>query len=113
MKKYNNHVSVEVRYVNIDRTVNRLQWSDDDVAVSDHFHTQGFNAYIEGNILVLSKPYPWGSECRLEWVIIPGYDGLTYHTGDTSDRYGRAMEIAERIALMHTMQIVRRVNTGR
>ena len=113
MKKYNNHVSVEVRYVSIDRTANRLQWSDDDVAIGDYFHTQGFKAHIEGNILVISKPYAWGGECRLEWVIVPDYEGLTYHIGDTSDRYGRAMEIAEHIALTHTIQIVRRVNTGR
>lgn len=112
MKKYNNRTSLEVSYVLISRTAERLEWSNDDVAISDYFHSQGYKAHIEGNILVISKPYPWGGECRLEYVIIPNYDGLTYHINDTSTRYGRAMQAAENFAMTHTVRIVRRVNAG-
>lgn len=113
MKQYNIHTSLEVRYVLISRNSDRLEWSNDDIAISDYFHTNGYRAHIEGNILVISKPYPWGGECRLEYVIIPDYDGLTYKPHASNERYGRAMRIAEGFAMTHTVRIVRRVNAGR
>ena len=112
MKKYNNRTSLEVRYVLISRSAERLEWSNDDIAISDYFHSQGYKAHIEGNILVIAKPYPWGGECRLEYVIIPDFDGLTYRINDTTARYGRAMRAAENFAMAHTVRIVRRVNAG-
>lgn len=112
MKKYNNRTSLEVRYVLVDRHAERLVWSDDDLAISDYFHDNGYKAHIEGNILVISKVYPWGGTSKLEYVIIPEFS-ITPHTWDSTSRYGRAMQIAENFAMAHTMQIIRRINAGR
>jgi hypothetical protein len=111
MKKYNNRTSLEVSYVLISRSSERLEWSSDDVAIGDYFHSQGYKAHVEGNILVIAKTYPWG-ECRLEYVIVPNFDGLTYHSSNATAKYGRAMRAAENFAMAHTVRIVRRVNAG-
>ena len=113
MKKFHNHTSLSVQYVLISRTAERLEWTNDDIAISDYFHANGYKAHIEGNILVISKPYPWGCECRLEYVVIPEFDGLTYRFNDTTSRYSRAMQIAENFAIAHTLRIIRKINAGK
>ena len=113
MKKFHNHTSLSVQYVLISRTAERLEWTNDDIIIGNYFYTNGYKAHVEGNVLVISKPCPWGGEYRLEYVVIPEFDGLTYHSNDITSRYGRAMQIAENFAIAHTLRIIRKINTGK
>lgn len=84
--------------------------TNDDIYATGWMHEQGYKASIEGNTLVISKDWGWGCKTTDRYVIIPD---IQYHDYREGRNYTAIMKTAKRLAMMHTLAVVRKINSGR
>lgn len=113
MKKTNKSctLSINVNYAFIDTDSDStmpLSLVDDDIHATQWYHEQGYKARIEGNTLVISKDYGWG-KVDSRYVIIPNVE---YHGYREGRNYTAIIAAAKRFAMVHTLTIVHKINSG-
>lgn len=112
MKKFNKSftLSLSVDYILVDTdSSSTLDFADDDIHAIDWYHEQGYKASIEGNTLVITKEYNWG-KVSSRYVIIPN---VQYHDYRANRNYVAGMNAAKRFAMVHTLSILNKINSGR
>lgn len=110
-KSYTLTLSVEYMPIHTDgNTLDTIALTDDDIYATDWLHQQGYKASIEGNTLVISKDWGWGSKSVSRYVIIPD---IQYHDYREKRNYIAIIDTAKRLAMAHTLAIVRKINSGR
>lgn len=112
MKKTNKSgtLSLSVSYVYVyTDTPNDIAFADEDIHAIDWYHGQGYKASIEGNTLVITKDYGWG-KVSSRYVIVPD---IHYHSYRENRNYKACIESAKRFAMIHTLSILNRINSGR
>ena len=105
-------LSLRVEYVLITTSGDPTQAIDlasDDIGATQWFHEHGYKAHIEGNVLVIGKDFGW-TKVESRYVIIPDID---YHNYKENRNYTAIIAAAKRFAMIHTIAIVHKINSGR
>lgn len=103
-------LSLSVNYVLVDTNgSNAIDLANDDIYATDWYHEQGYKASIEGNTLVITKDYGWG-KVSSRYVIIPD---VHYHDYRENRNYTAGINAAKRFAMIHTLSILNKINSGR
>lgn len=92
-----------------DKSADPLFFADDDIYATEWMHQQGYKARIEGNTLVLCKDYGWG-KVESRYLILPRVD---FHDYRENRNYSAINAVCKRLAMAHTIAIIRKVNGGR
>lgn len=110
-RDYTVSLSVEfmrINAVNSDASLNALTLADSDLYATKWLHDNGYKARLEGNVLVVSKPY--GSLLAEDrYVVIPNVE---YHEFREYRNYRAGVEAAKKFAMLRTMAIIRKINAG-
>ena len=85
-----------------------ISFADDDICATKWLHSQGYKARIEGNTLVIGKDYGWG-KVENRYVIVPDVDFYDYRA---NRNYNACIAAAKRFAMIHTLGIIRKINSG-
>lgn len=86
-----------------------IDLAHDDIYATKWLHDQGYKARIEGNTLVISKDYGW-TKVDTRYVIVPNVDFYDYRA---NRNYSACIAAAKRFAMIHTIAIVNKINSGR
>lgn len=105
-----NSAIVTVTYVCINRTMESVANmpipSDSGLSIPDYLHERGYRARIEGNVVVVISPYDFEEH----YVIATDVDFCNHNS---NRNWEAAMASVRRLAMMHTVNIVRIINNGK
>lgn len=109
-KSYTLSLCVDYALINTSgKSADALDLINDDIYATDWLHEQGYKARIEGNTLVVYKDYGWG-KVESRYVIVPSVD---YHDYREGRNYNAIITASKRLAMVHTLAIIRKINAGR
>lgn len=109
-KSYTLALCVDYALITTDsESTKAIDLAHDDIYATKWLHDQGYKARIEGNTLVISKDYGW-TKVDTRYVIVPNVDFYDYRA---NRNYSACIAAAKRFAMIHTIAIVNKINSGR